>query len=75
MGKDPDAGKLLRPEAKGTTEDKIAGWHHKLNGQEVEQALENGERQGSLAWCSPWGYKESDRTEQLNNSNLSIKFG
>ena len=75
MRKDPDAGKLLRPEAKGTTEDKIAGWHHKLNGQEVEQALENGERQGSLAWCSPWGYKESDRIEQLNNSNLSIKFG
>ena len=73
--KDPDAGKLLRLEAKGTTEDKIAGWHHQLNGQEVEQALENGEGQGSLAWCSPWGYKESDRTEQLNNSNLSIKFG
>ena len=63
MRKDPDAGKLLRPEAKGTTEDKIAGWHHKLNGQEVEQALENGEGQGGLVCCSPWGCKELDTTE------------
>jgi len=37
-----------------------------INGDESEQALGVGERQGSLACCSPWGRKESDTTEQLN---------
>ena len=50
------------------TEDEMVGWHHRLNGHEFEQALGNGERQGSLACCSLWGYKELDMTEQLNNS-------
>ena len=36
-----------------------------------EQALGDGEGQGSLACCSPWGCKESDMTEQLNNNNKS----
>ena len=45
------------------------GWHHQLNGHEFEQALGDGEGQGSLACCSPWGCKESDMTEQLNNNN------
>ena len=45
------------------TEDKMVGRHHPLNGHEFEQALEDGEGQGSLACCSPWGCKESDRTE------------
>ena len=40
------------------TEDEIIGWHHQLNEHEFEQALGDGERQGSLAWCSPWGHKE-----------------
>ena len=44
----------------------MAGWHHQLNGHEFEQTLEDGEGQGSLACCSPWGSKESDTTEQLN---------
>ena len=57
-----------RQEEKGTTEDKMAGWHHRLNGHEFEQALGDG-GQGSLAYCSPWGHKESDVTEQLNNNN------
>ena len=65
--KDPDAGKDWRQEEKGTTEDKMVGQHHGLNGHEFEQALGEGERQGSLACCSPWGRKESDMTEQLNN--------
>ena len=44
----------------------MAGWHHQLNGHEFEQALGVGEEQGSLAFCSPWGHKESDTTEGLN---------
>ena len=44
----------------------MAGWHHQLTGYEFEQALGDGEGQGSLACCSPWGCKESDTTEQLN---------
>ena len=49
------------------TEDEMVGWHHRLDGHEFEQALGDGEGQRSLEWCSPWGRKESDTTEQLNN--------
>ena len=69
LGKDPDAGKDWRQEEKGMTEDDMVGWHHWLNGHEFEQAPGVGEGQESLACCSPWGCKESDRTERLNNSN------
>ena len=55
IGKDPDAGKDWRQEEKGTTEDEMVGWHHRLEGQEFEQALGVGDRQGSLSCCSPWG--------------------
>ena len=51
------------------TEDEMVGWHHQLNEHEFEQAPGDGEGQGSLACCSPWGHKESDMTEQLNNNN------
>ena len=44
-------------------------WHHCLNGHEFEQTLGNGDGQGSLVCCSSWSSKESDRTEQLNESN------
>ena len=64
--KDSDAGKNWRQE-KGVTEDETVGWHHRLNGQEFEQALGNNKGQGSLACCSPWDLKESDTTERLNN--------
>ena len=47
----------------------MIGRHHQLNGHESEQALGDGEGQGSLAWCSPWGRKESDTTQQLNSNN------
>ena len=47
------------------TEDEMVGWHHRLNGHESEQALGDGEGQGSLACCSPWGHKELDTTERL----------
>ena len=52
--KDPDAGKDRRQEEKGVTEDKVVGWHHRLNGHEFEQTLGDSEGQGSLACCSPW---------------------
>ena len=47
----------------------MVGWHHRLSGHEYEQAPGDGEGQGSLVCCSPWGHKESDMTEQLNNNN------
>ena len=47
----------------GTTEDEMFGWHQQLNGHEFEQALGDGEEQGSLECCSPRGLKESDTTE------------
>ena len=50
------------------------GWHHRLNGHEFEQTSEDSEGQGSLACCSPWGLKESDTTEWLNNNNKSENF-
>ena len=66
MWKDPDAGKDWRQEEKGTTEDEMVGWHHRLNGHEFEQALGVGDGQGSLACCDSWGCKELDTTEWLN---------
>ena len=64
--KDPDAGKDWGHEEKGTTEDEMIGWHHRLNGHEFEQTLGDGVGQRSLVCCSPWGHKESDTTEWLN---------
>ena len=66
IGKDPDAGKDWGQEDKGMTEDKTAGWHHRLNGHEFGYTLGVGDRQGGLACCSPWGHKQLDMTEQLN---------
>ena len=62
IGKDPDIGKDWRQEGKGTTEDKMVGWHHRLDGHKFEQALGDGEGHGSLVCCSPWGRKELDTT-------------
>ena len=67
IGKDPDAGKDWRQEEKGMTENEMVGWHHWLDGREFEQAPVDSEGEGSLVCCSPWGHKESDMTEQLNN--------
>ena len=52
----------------GMTEDETVGWHHWLNGHQFDQAPGDDERQGSLACRSPWGCKESDTTEWLNNN-------
>ena len=45
----------------------MVGWHHQLNGHELEQAPGDGEGQGGLVCCSPWSQKKLDVTEQLNN--------
>ena len=50
----------------------MIGWHQ-LDGHEFEQALGDGEGQGRLVCCSPWGHKESDMTERLNNNNIHIQ--
>ena len=57
IGKDPDVGKDWRQEEKGTTEGKMVGWHHWLNGHEFEQTLGDSEGLGSLACCSPWSQR------------------
>ena len=49
------------------TEDEMVGWHHRLDGHEFEQALGVDDGQRSLVCCSPWGCKELDTTERLNN--------
>ena len=69
-GKDPDAGKDWGQEEKGTTEDKMVGWHHWLNGLEFEQTPGHSEGQRSLGCCSSWGYKELDTTEWLYNNTM-----
>ena len=51
------------------TEDEMVAWHHQLNEHEFEQAPGVGDGQRGLACCSPWGHKELDMTERLNNSN------
>ena len=66
--KDPDAGKDWRQEKKGTTEDKIVGWHHWLNRHESEQAPGDGGGQGSLACCSPWGLQSRTWLSDWTNS-------
>ena len=63
IGKDLDVWKDWRQEEKGMTEDEMVGWHHQLNGHEFEQALGVGDGHGSLACCSPWVLKESDKTD------------
>ena len=45
---------------------RMAGWHHRLDGHESEQALGVGDGQGSLVCYSPQGCKELDTTERLN---------
>ena len=55
-------GKIESRRKKGTTEDEMVGWHHRLGGREFEQTLGDSKGQGNLACCSPWGGKELDIT-------------
>ena len=45
------------------TEDEMIGWHHQLDGHELQQVPAVGDEEGSLAWCSPWCCNEVDTTE------------
>ena len=47
-------------------------WHHQLNGHEFEETPGDGEGQGSLACCSPWGHKELDTAERMKNKLLLL---
>ena len=58
-----DAGRDWGQEEKGITKDEMAGWHHRLDGYEFEQALGVGDGQGSLMCYTPWSLKQSDMTE------------
>ena len=71
IGKDSDAGRDWGQEEKGTTEDEMAGWHHRLDGRESEWTLGDSDGQGGLACCHSWGLKESDMTEQLNRNEVN----
>ena len=73
LGKDPDDGKDWGQEEKGTTEDEMVGWHHRLNGHEFGWTPGVGDWQGGLACCTSWGQNESDTTERLNWTELKIK--
>ena len=74
IGKDPDAGRDWGQEKKGTTEDKMAEWHHRLDGHEFEWTPGVGDGQGGLACCNLWDHKTSDRTELLNWTELKTLF-
>ena len=74
IGKDSYAGRDWGQEEKGTTEDEVAGWHHPLDGCEFEWTPGVVDGQGGLACCNSWGRKESDTTEQLNWTEMRIKY-
>ena len=74
IGKGSDAGRDWGQEEKGTTEDEMAGWHHRLDGHEFEWTPGVGDGQGGLACCNSWGSRESDMTERLNWLNWTLTF-
>ena len=65
-------GKTRAGGEKSDSEDELVGWHHRLNGHELEQTLRDSEGQASLAGCSLWGHKELDTIEGLKNNNNCI---
>ena len=71
IGKDSDAGRDWEQEEKGTAEDEMAGWHHRLNGHKFEWTPGVGDGQGGLSYCNSWSHKESDTTERLNWTELN----
>ena len=69
-GKDSGAGRDWEQGEKGMTEDEMAGWHHRPNGQEFGWTPRVGDGQRGLACCNSWGHKESGSTERLNWTEL-----
>ena len=74
-GKVPDAGRDWGQNEKRASRDEMAGWHHWCNEHEFGQIPAEGEGQGSLACCSPWGCKELDTTGWLNNNSQFLHKG
>ena len=72
FGKDPDTGKDWGQEEKRAAEEEMVGRHYQLDGHEFEEAPGVSDRQGSLACCNPWDYKELDMAEWLNWTDLLI---
>ena len=70
--KDPNAGRDWGQEEKGTTEDKMVGWHHRLNGHGFGWTPGVGDGQGGLACRGSWRRRESDTTERLNWTELNV---
>ena len=72
IGKDPDVGKAWGQE-KGTTEDEMAEWHHRLDGHEFGWTPRVGDGQGGLAYCNSWGHRVwHDWVTQLNWTDADI---
>ena len=67
IGKDCDGRKDWK-QKKRVAENEMVEWHHQCNGHELEQTLGNGEGQGGLACCSPWGHEELGTTARLHNT-------
>ena len=72
IGKDSDARRDWGQEEKGTTQDEMAGWHHRLDGCESGKTPGVGGGQGGMVCCNSWGRKELDTTEWLNWTELNI---
>ena len=72
--KGPWCWERQKAKAKGTSEDEMVGWHHRLNRHESEQTPGDSGRQGGLACCNLWGHKESNMTWWLNNNNFQVYF-
>ena len=70
----PDAGKDWGQKEKRASEDEMPEWYHWCNEHELGQTPGDGDGQGGLMCCSPWSYKESDRTRQLNDNTISLKL-
>ena len=67
-GKLPDTGKDWEQKEKRASENEMVGQNHWCDEHELGLMPGDGEGQGGLACCSPWGHKESDMTGQLNNN-------
>ena len=81
IGKDSDAGRDWGQEEKGTTEDEMAGWHHRLNGHGLEWTLGVGDGQGGLACYNSWVAKSRTQlsdwtglnwTRELNPTSCNV---
>ena len=66
IGKDADAGKDWRQEEKGTTEEELVGWHHRLNGHEFEQALGDGAAAHGVA--KSWALWVTKQQQQISKT-------